>query len=101
LRRYWRWSRSPLLTSSSWIWRETLLLTARERDVLVLIDAGLSNKEIAVRLNIEVSTVKNHVHNVLEKLHVTSRAQAAAQLGTRVAVAGRGEQVTARYLPSI
>jgi DNA-binding NarL/FixJ family response regulator len=59
-------------------------LTARERDVLVLIDAGLSNKEIASRLNIEVSTVKNHVHNVLDKLHVTSRAEAVAHLGTHV-----------------
>lgn len=63
---------------------DALTLTARERDVLILIDAGLSNKDIASRLNIEVSTVKNHVHNLLEKLNVTTRAQAAAQLGTHV-----------------
>jgi two-component system nitrate/nitrite response regulator NarL len=56
-------------------------LTSREFEVLALIDAGLSNKEIAVRLHIEVPTVKNHVHHLLEKLNVTSRAEAAAQFG--------------------
>jgi len=69
---------------------EALLLTAREREVLLLIDRGLSNKEIAVQLRIEVSTVKNHVHTLLEKLHVTSRTQAAARLGTNVSVRERG-----------
>ena len=58
-------------------------LTSREIEVLSLIDAGLTNKEIAVRLHIEVATVKNHVHHLLEKLHVTSRAAAAARLGPR------------------
>jgi len=53
-------------------------LTARELEVVSLIDAGLSNKEIAGRLHIEVATVKNHVHHLLEKLQVTSRAEAAA-----------------------
>jgi DNA-binding NarL/FixJ family response regulator len=48
-----------------------------------LIDTGLSNKEIAIRLHIEVATVKNHVHHLLEKLHVASRTEAAAQLGHR------------------
>lgn len=67
-----------------------LILTARERQVLRLIDGGLSNKEIAVELHIEISTVKNHVHNVLDKLQVTSRMQAAAQLGTHVSVRQRG-----------
>jgi two-component system nitrate/nitrite response regulator NarL len=63
--------------------RETgsLLLTARERQILQLIDEGLSNKEIAVRLCIEVATVKNHVHSLLTKMQVTSRGQAAARLG--------------------
>jgi DNA-binding NarL/FixJ family response regulator len=58
-------------------------LTSRECEVLSLIDEGLSNKEIAVRLHIEVATVKNHVHNLLEKLHVASRVEAASQLGAR------------------
>ena len=53
-------------------------LTPREMDILGLIEEGLSNKQIARRLNIGVSTVKNHVHNVLAKLHVTRRAEAAA-----------------------
>jgi two-component system nitrate/nitrite response regulator NarL len=57
-------------------------LTARERQILLLIDEGLCNKEIAARLNIEVATVKNHVHSVLTKMHVTTRGQAAARLGT-------------------
>jgi two-component system, NarL family, nitrate/nitrite response regulator NarL len=55
-------------------------LTTREREILELIDLGLSNKEIARDLRIEVPTVKNHVHNILGKLHVERRAQAAAQL---------------------
>jgi DNA-binding NarL/FixJ family response regulator len=63
--------------------RPAVNLTSREFEVLALIDAGLSNKEIAVRLHIEVATVKNHVHNLLEKLHVTSRVEAAAQFGPR------------------
>jgi two-component system, NarL family, nitrate/nitrite response regulator NarL len=58
-------------------------LTARESEILRLIDEGLSNKEIAVRLGIEVATVKNHVHNLLEKLRVHRRAEAAAHLRAR------------------
>ena len=54
-------------------------LTPRERGIVTLIDEGLSNKEIANRLGIELSTVKNHVHRILEKLHVLRRTQAAAQ----------------------
>jgi DNA-binding NarL/FixJ family response regulator len=53
-------------------------LTGRERQILALIDRGLSNKEIAVRLSVEVTTVKNHVHNILDKLQVSRRNEAAA-----------------------
>ena len=53
-------------------------LTSREREIVGLIGDGLSNKEIASGLCIEVATVKNHVHNILEKLNVTRRADAAA-----------------------
>jgi DNA-binding NarL/FixJ family response regulator len=53
-------------------------LTPRERDIMRLLDEGLSNKEIAQRLGIEVATVKNHVHNILEKLQVHRRGEAAA-----------------------
>jgi DNA-binding NarL/FixJ family response regulator len=55
-------------------------LTARELDVLRLIEAGLANKEIATALSIELPTVKNHVHNLLTKLKATRRGQAAAML---------------------
>ena len=54
-------------------------LTARELDVLGLIEEGRSNKEIAAELSIELPTVKNHVHRILEKLHVSSRSEAAAR----------------------
>jgi two-component system nitrate/nitrite response regulator NarL len=55
-------------------------LTSRERDVVMLLEGGLSNKEIAERLCIEVTTVKHHVHNILKKLRVSRRGEAAAKL---------------------
>jgi len=61
-------------------WAAQSHLTARERQILGLIDQGLSNKEIGQRLGIEVRTVKNHVHNILEKLHVHRRGEAAARM---------------------
>ena len=56
------------------------VLTERELEVLRLIDAGLSNKEIAARLKRSLHTVKNHVHHILEKLEVHSRHQAVRWL---------------------
>jgi DNA-binding NarL/FixJ family response regulator len=53
-------------------------LTPREQEVLDLIGEGLSNQEIADRLVIEVGTVKNHVHSILQKLDVNDRGDAAA-----------------------
>ena len=58
-------------------------LTSRERQIVALIDEGLSNKEIATRLRIELATVKNHVHNILEKLRVHRRGEAAAAVRAR------------------
>jgi two-component system nitrate/nitrite response regulator NarL len=55
-------------------------LTPREREVLSLIELGWTNKQIAQELCIEVRTVKNHVHNLLEKLRVSRRGEAAARL---------------------
>lgn len=54
-------------------------LTTRELDVLRLIEEGLANKEIATALSIELPTVKNHVHRILEKLNVHRRTEAAAR----------------------
>ena len=53
-------------------------LTPREREVLLLIGQGLSNQEISDKLTIELGTVKNHVHNVLQKLEVNNRWEATA-----------------------
>lgn len=52
-------------------------LTRREHDIIETIERGLSNKEIASELKIEISTVKNHVHNILDKLHLQDRRSAA------------------------
>jgi DNA-binding NarL/FixJ family response regulator len=53
-------------------------LTPRERDVVGLIDLGLSNKQIARHLCLQVPTVKNHVHRILDKLQLDRRADVAA-----------------------
>jgi two-component system nitrate/nitrite response regulator NarL len=58
-------------------------LTSREVEIVRLIDQGLSNKEIASALCIAVPTVKNHVHNVLQKLQVQRRVDAAWYLDGR------------------
>ena len=53
-------------------------LTPRELEIVRLIDQGLSNKQIAGVLSIEVSTTKNHVHHILQKLGVERRTAAIA-----------------------
>ncbi len=58
----------------------TPAVSLREREIVELIDRGLSNKEIATRLHIGLATVKNHVHNILEKLQVARRGEVAARL---------------------
>jgi DNA-binding NarL/FixJ family response regulator len=55
-------------------------LTPREREILTLIGEGLTNQQIAERLVIEVGTVKNHVHSILQKLDASNRHDAAAYL---------------------
>lgn len=57
---------------------EDVRMTRREREVIELIGEGLSNKEIAQRLNIATHTVKSHVRNVMEKLALHTRLQIAA-----------------------
>jgi two-component system, NarL family, nitrate/nitrite response regulator NarL len=52
-------------------------LTRRELEVLNLVAEGLTNKQIARILHLQIPTVKNHVHNIFAKLHVHSRREAA------------------------
>ena len=56
------------------------VLTQRQQQIVGLIGEGLSNKEIARRLSLGTSTVKNHVHDILDRLQVTSRSEAAARI---------------------
>jgi len=60
-------------------------MTKREREIIVLIADGLSNKEIAQQLNIATHTVKSHVHNIMEKLALHSRLQ--------IAIHSRGDEI--------
>ena len=55
-------------------------LTAREGQILKLIQEGMSNKMISRSLGIELATVKNHVHNILVKLDIHRRAEAISLL---------------------
>src|SRR5687767_4752124 len=53
-------------------------LTAREQEILQWVAGGLQNKEIAQKLGLSLATVRNHVHNVLEKLEVHSKLEAVS-----------------------
>jgi DNA-binding NarL/FixJ family response regulator len=57
---------------------ESVRMTAREHEVMALIALGMSNKEIAQRLNIATHTVKSHVRNIMDKLALHTRLQIAA-----------------------
>jgi two-component system, NarL family, nitrate/nitrite response regulator NarL len=67
--------------------RSSAILTERENEIAGQVRQGLSNKEIAQRLRISPATVKNHVHNILEKLELTSRGA----IGNQLDVSARGE----------
>jgi DNA-binding NarL/FixJ family response regulator len=66
------------LKSGTGIPEDAIKLTQREREIVDLISKGMSNKEIAAHLHIATFTVKSHVHNILEKLALSSRLQIAA-----------------------
>lgn len=84
---------SQVVRSASLKQQDGPALSRREIEILQLVADGLGNKEIGARLSITEGTVKNHVHNALEKLHLENRTQAAAYvvrqgLGHRPADAG-------------
>lgn len=70
---------------------ESVRMTRREREVIELIAEGLSNKEIAERLNIATFTVKSHVHNILDKLALRTRLQVASYAHARESSRSRAE----------
>lgn len=75
--RLWKLANTITPTQSGNGFAVNSALTPRECEVLYLLKRDLSNQEIAEQLSIEVGTVKNHVHNILEKLEVKNRRQAA------------------------
>ena len=72
---------------------DAMRMTKREREIIALIAEGLSNKDIASRLNIATSTIKSHVHNILEKLALRSRLQISAYFYDEEPLAQGGEPV--------
>ena len=58
--------------------RSTAILTIREREVVTLIVAGLSNKELSQRLRVAEGTIKVHLHNIYEKLGIPNRTALCA-----------------------
>jgi DNA-binding NarL/FixJ family response regulator len=71
-------------------WKSERHLTSREREILQLAGQGLSNQQIARRLFIAVPTVKNHMHNILEKLGVHRRTDALREVRRGGFVLGGG-----------
>ena len=63
-------------TQRNWSLNKKEILSERENTVLQLLADGLLYKEIADRLNIVHGTVRQHIHNIYEKLHVTNRTEA-------------------------
>lgn len=60
---------------------ETALLTPRENEILDLLAQGFRNKEIAEQLHVSVNTIRTHIYNIYEKLHVQNRIEALNKTG--------------------
>ena len=57
--------------------KESVKMTKREREVIILLGEGLSNKEIAQKIHVSTFTVKSHIHNIMEKLALHTRLEIA------------------------
>jgi DNA-binding NarL/FixJ family response regulator len=57
--------------------KESVKMTKREREVIILLGEGLSNKEIAQKIRVSTFTVKSHIHNIMEKLALHTRLEIA------------------------
>ncbi|MBK9096821.1 MAG: response regulator transcription factor [bacterium] len=57
--------------------KKAVRMTAREREVIVLLGGGLTNKEIAQKIHVSTYTVKSHIHNIMEKLALHTRLEIA------------------------
>ena len=73
-------SLARMFSTSETNFTDDVHLTPREREVLQCIGQGCTNQEIASALLVELGTVKNHVHSILEKLNVSNRDEAASYL---------------------
>ncbi|MEO5886668.1 MAG: response regulator transcription factor, partial [Anaerolineales bacterium] len=73
-------SLAKMFSTSETNFTDDVRLTPREREVLHCIGQGCTNQEIASTLLVELGTVKNHVHSILEKLNVSNRDEAASYL---------------------
>ena len=73
-------SLAKMFSTSGTNFTDDVHLTPREREVLECIGQGFTNQEIASTLLVELGTVKNHVHSILEKLNVSNRDEAASYL---------------------
>jgi DNA-binding NarL/FixJ family response regulator len=69
-----------------------LSLTPREKQIMELIALGLTNKQISKKLSIQLPTVKNHLHNIFEKLHVRTRSEAVNKIRHYYASIGKPVQ---------
>jgi DNA-binding NarL/FixJ family response regulator len=72
-------ARTPALRQAA----ERLPLTDREREVVMLVGEGLSNRDIAIRLTLSVRTVENHIFKAMAKTGTANRKQLAALLPRR------------------
>lgn len=67
-------------------------ITQKEREIIDLVANGLSNKEIAEKLQVEQTTIKVHLNHILGKLQLKNRAQLIVQYYTLMAKAGKDDQ---------